>query len=115
MENHPGKGGAPLEIGFHEDFIDSQDITVNNSEGRNTSGAIGFFPTSVRRRVTGPSPCPSEPSYPTNEMYPESQTFFPPSQAKLGAASKMRRHQSHNTVVPTGPPKPPRDPKRMSG
>merc|ERR1712226_1559588 len=48
-------------------------------------------------------------------MYPESQTFFPPSQAKLGAASKMRRHQSHNTVVPTGPPKPPRDPKRMSG
>ena len=114
METHPGRGGAPLEIGFHEDFIDTQytanDIQAKHPSSRNSSSS--FAPLN-RKNITGPSPCPSEPSYSTTAVHPESEQFKKVPPAELGTTN-MRRHQSQN-IIPTGPPKPPRDPKRMSG
>ena len=114
METHPGRGGAPLEIGFHEDFIDTQ-YTTDDIQGRthsNRNSASSFAPLN-RKAITGPSPCPSEPSYSTTAVHPESENFQKVSKTEIGTTN-MRRHQSQN-VIPTGPPKPPRDPKRMSG
>ena len=113
IETHPGRGGAPLEIGFHEDFIDGQNKRDNSGRQlyQDTNCGSGFIQT-TRKNITGPSPCPSEPSYSSTAVYPEKQHFLQ-RKSELGATN-MRRHQSQN-VIPTGPPKPPRDPKRMSG
>ena len=116
METHPGRGGAPLEIGFHEDFIDTHYNTNNIQTQRhsNTNASTSFEPSN-RKTITGPSPCPSEPSYPTTVLNSASDQFpkLRRQKTEMGMTN-MRRHQSHN-VIPTGPPKPPRDPKRMSG
>ena len=112
MEAGPGRGCAPLEIGFSEEFIDGQ-FDLNAKGGRiNQPANTGHsFVPSARKHITGPSPCPSEPSYASPGSHPESRQL---SHFQNGIMSNMRRHQSQN-VIPTGPPKPPRDPKRMSG
>lgn len=113
MEAHPGRVGAPLEIGFHEDFIDTQyDIQGEPHANKNTCTS---FASSIPKKITGPSPCPSEPSYSTTAVQQESVHYSKMRREKTEIGmTNMRRHQSHN-VIPTGPPKPPRDPKRMSG
>ena len=113
METHPGRGGAPLEIGFHEDFIDG--LYNKDDNGRriyqDSNSGSAFIPA-TRKNITGPSPCPSEPSYPSTGIYQENKRFSQ-GKSEIGTTN-IRRHQSQN-VIPTGPPKPPRDPKRMSG
>ena len=117
MEIHPGRGGVPLQIGFHEDLIDTQyttdDIRGESHSKRNT--CTSFVPSN-QKKITGPSPCPSEPSYSTASAQLDTEQFpkMRRQKTEIGMVN-MRRHQSHN-VIPTGPPKPPRDPsKRMSG
>ena len=113
LETHPGRGGAPLEIGFHEDFIDGQ-YHKDDAESRNyqDSDSGAAFISATRKNITGPSPCPSEPSFSSTGLCQENK-LFSQNNSDVGSTN-IRRHQSQN-VIPTGPPKPPRDPKRMSG
>ena len=112
VETHPRRGGAPLEIGFSEEFVDAQfDENSKPSNHQNLylhQNVSSKFGPSLRKNITGPSPCPSEPSYSSNYQDNQFQNFSNSTQ------NPMRRHQSQN-IIPTGPPKPPRDPKRMSG
>ena len=113
VEHQHGRGSAaPLEIGFSEELVDVQ-------FGRNPKGSpqenpylhqnvSSKFVPSLRKNITGPSPCPSEPSYSSNYQEDKLKNF------PNATGNSMRRHQSQN-IIPTGPPKPPRDPKRMSG
>ena len=118
MNSHPGKIGAQLEIGFHEDFIDELNPETKMQLPPNTTKMHFNTRRATRRTVTGPSPCPSEPSHPSAEMFPGTQLPFPfqphPELGGVSSSTNIRRHQSQN-IIPTGPPKPPRDPKRMSG